>query len=55
MKHLHRQRDTLFPGGPGKTWSPETFTSLMDDLEERVFGELPDDMGEARPGCLLRH
>jgi glyoxylase-like metal-dependent hydrolase (beta-lactamase superfamily II) len=34
--------DSLFPGGPGKTWSPEDFTSLMDDLEARVFGELPD-------------
>jgi glyoxylase-like metal-dependent hydrolase (beta-lactamase superfamily II) len=35
--------DSLFPGGPGKTRSPEDFTSLMDDLEERVFGTLPDD------------
>lgn len=35
--------DSLFPGGPGKTGSPEDFTSLMDDLEERVFGTLPDD------------
>lgn len=35
--------DSLFPGGPGKTWSPEDFTSLMDDLEERVFEQLPDD------------
>jgi glyoxylase-like metal-dependent hydrolase (beta-lactamase superfamily II) len=35
--------DSLFPGGPGKTWAPEDFTSLMDDLEERVFAELPDD------------
>ncbi len=35
--------DSLFPGGPGKTWSPEDFTSLMDDLEERVFDQLPDD------------
>ncbi|WP_181275384.1 MBL fold metallo-hydrolase [Brevibacterium oceani] len=35
--------DSLFPGGPGKTWSSEDFTSLMDDLEERVFTELPDD------------
>lgn len=41
--------------------SRETFTSLMDDLESRVFGELPDDtwfypghgddstLGEERP------
>ncbi len=35
--------DSLFPGGPGKTWSPEDFTSLMDDLESRVFGALPDE------------
>jgi glyoxylase-like metal-dependent hydrolase (beta-lactamase superfamily II) len=35
--------DSLFPGGPGKTGSPEDFTSLMDDLEQRVFGALPDD------------
>ena len=34
--------DSLFPGGPGKTNSPEDFTSLMNDLEERVFGPLPD-------------
>lgn len=53
--------DSLFPGGPGRTTSPENFTSLMDDLESRVFGELPDDtwiypghgddtvLGEERP------
>ncbi|HJA59853.1 MAG TPA: MBL fold metallo-hydrolase [Candidatus Brevibacterium intestinavium] len=35
--------DSLFPGGPGKTWSKADFTSLMDDLEERVFGQLADD------------
>ncbi len=35
--------DSLFPGGPGRTTSPADFTSLMDDLEERVFGPLPDD------------
>jgi glyoxylase-like metal-dependent hydrolase (beta-lactamase superfamily II) len=35
--------DSLFPGGPGRTTTPETFSSLMDDLEARVFGELPDD------------
>ncbi len=32
-----------FPGGVGKTWSPEDFTSLVDDVEERLFGALPDD------------
>jgi glyoxylase-like metal-dependent hydrolase (beta-lactamase superfamily II) len=36
--------DSLFPGGAGNTEKdPERFTSLMDDLEARVFGELPDD------------
>jgi glyoxylase-like metal-dependent hydrolase (beta-lactamase superfamily II) len=35
--------DSLFPGGPGRTGSPAAFTSLMDDLESRVFGVLPDD------------
>jgi glyoxylase-like metal-dependent hydrolase (beta-lactamase superfamily II) len=35
--------DSLFPGGPGKTLTPEAFSSLMDDLESRVFGPLPDD------------
>ncbi|WP_214368003.1 MBL fold metallo-hydrolase [Pseudonocardia sp. H11422] len=35
--------DSLFPGGPGKTAGPEEFTSLIGDLETRVFGELPDD------------
>jgi glyoxylase-like metal-dependent hydrolase (beta-lactamase superfamily II) len=34
--------DSLFPGGPGRTTSPADFTSLMDDLEERIFGPLPD-------------
>ncbi len=34
--------DSLFPGGPGKTTTPQNFTSLMDDLESRVFGPLPD-------------
>ncbi len=34
---------TAFPGGVGKTWSPEDFASLVDDVEERLFGTLPDD------------
>ena len=34
--------DSLFPGGPGRTTSPQDFRSLMDDLEERIF-PLPDD------------
>jgi glyoxylase-like metal-dependent hydrolase (beta-lactamase superfamily II) len=35
--------DSLFPGGVGKTGSPTDFTSLMDDVEERVFDLLPDE------------
>jgi glyoxylase-like metal-dependent hydrolase (beta-lactamase superfamily II) len=35
--------DSLFPGGPGKTTGPENFTSLMDDLEAKVFDQLPDE------------
>jgi glyoxylase-like metal-dependent hydrolase (beta-lactamase superfamily II) len=34
--------DSLFPGGVGRTTSPEDFTSLLDDVEARVFGILPD-------------
>jgi glyoxylase-like metal-dependent hydrolase (beta-lactamase superfamily II) len=35
--------DSLFPGGVGKTGSPADFTSLIDDVEQRVFDTLPDD------------
>ncbi|MFC5287981.1 MBL fold metallo-hydrolase [Actinokineospora guangxiensis] len=35
--------DSLFPGGVGRTGSPEDFASLLDDVEERLFGALPDD------------
>lgn len=34
--------DSLFPGGPGRTQSPENFATLMDDLTDRVFDRLPD-------------
>jgi glyoxylase-like metal-dependent hydrolase (beta-lactamase superfamily II) len=35
--------DSLFPGGPGNTQhDPQRFGQLMTDLEDRVFGELPD-------------
>jgi glyoxylase-like metal-dependent hydrolase (beta-lactamase superfamily II) len=33
----------LFPGGPGKTTTPENFTSLMNDLESKIFGRFDDD------------
>jgi glyoxylase-like metal-dependent hydrolase (beta-lactamase superfamily II) len=35
--------DSLFPGGPGKTHFEEDFTSLMDDLEQKVFAAFGDD------------
>ena len=35
--------DCLFPGGPGRTTTPEAFNSLISGLEERVFGRLPDE------------
>ncbi len=36
--------DCLFPGGPGNTRGDKAnFTSLMDGLEEKVFGRLPDE------------
>jgi glyoxylase-like metal-dependent hydrolase (beta-lactamase superfamily II) len=35
--------DSLFPGGPGNTQKDaQRFDSLMTDLEQRVFGVLPD-------------
>jgi glyoxylase-like metal-dependent hydrolase (beta-lactamase superfamily II) len=53
--------DALFPGGCGKTETPRDFTSLMNDVEARVFAVLPDEtwfypghgndstLGEQRP------
>jgi glyoxylase-like metal-dependent hydrolase (beta-lactamase superfamily II) len=35
--------DCLFPGGPGRTDSTTDFGSLMDGLEAKVFGVLPDE------------
>ncbi|HEY8372021.1 MAG TPA: MBL fold metallo-hydrolase [Pseudonocardiaceae bacterium] len=35
--------DSLFPGGVGKTTSPENFRSLIDDVESRIFDVLPDE------------
>ena len=34
--------DSLFPGGVGKTNSPQDFTSLLTDVIERLFTPLPD-------------
>ena len=35
--------DSLFPGGVGKTSGPEAFTSLLDDVQRKIFDRLPDD------------
>ncbi len=35
--------DSLFPGGVGKTAGPAEFTTLLDDVEERIFAVYPDD------------
>ncbi len=36
--------DSLFPGGVGNTQKDaKRFASLIDDVEERLFGSLPDD------------
>lgn len=35
--------DSLFPGGVGKTWSSEDFSSLIDDVESRLFADYDDD------------
>ncbi|MGN6599091.1 MAG: MBL fold metallo-hydrolase [Actinomycetales bacterium] len=34
--------DSLFPGGVGRTWSPEDFRSLVDDVESKLFDRFPD-------------
>jgi glyoxylase-like metal-dependent hydrolase (beta-lactamase superfamily II) len=35
--------DCLFPGGPGRTNPGDEFNSLMDGLEEKLFGPLSDE------------
>jgi glyoxylase-like metal-dependent hydrolase (beta-lactamase superfamily II) len=35
--------DSLFPGGVGKTSGPDTFATLVDDVEHKLFDRLPDD------------
>ena len=40
-KHLF-SGDTLFPGGPGKTRSPEAFRQLVDSITRKLL-VLPDD------------
>ena len=40
-KHLF-SGDTLFPGGPGKSRSPEAFTQLLNSIQSKLL-TLPDD------------
>jgi glyoxylase-like metal-dependent hydrolase (beta-lactamase superfamily II) len=42
MTHLFTG-DSLFPGGPGRTTTPEDFSSLMNDLESKIFDRFGDD------------
>ncbi|MCE5290063.1 MAG: MBL fold metallo-hydrolase [Nocardiaceae bacterium] len=35
--------DSLFHGGPGRTILQDDFSSLMNDLEEKIFARFPDD------------
>ena len=36
-------RDTIFPGGPGKTGTPDDFKKIIDSLEQKIFS-LPGDV-----------
>jgi len=40
--------DTIFPGGPGKTWSPADFKQIVESLKTKIF-ILPDET-EVFPG-----
>ena len=40
---VHGCGDSPFPGGVGKTRSAESFTSLLNDVSNRLFDALPDD------------
>ena len=47
--HHWAPRARAFPGGPGKTNSPENFTTLMNDLESKIFDRF-DDATVVHPG-----
>ena len=40
--------DTLFPGGPGKTWSPADFAQIVKSITEKIF--TLDDSTQVYPG-----
>ncbi|MTB86959.1 MBL fold metallo-hydrolase [Aeromicrobium senzhongii] len=35
--------DSLFPGGVGRTWSPDDFIRLVNDVETKIFDRFDDD------------
>lgn len=35
--------DSLFPGGVGRTWSPDDFIRLLDEVETKIFARFDDD------------
>ena len=35
--------DSLFPGGVGKTDTPDKFNSLLNDVESKLFARFGDD------------
>ena len=35
--------DSLFPGGVGKTWSKDDFSTLVEDVSTKLFDRLPDE------------
>ena len=35
--------DCLFPGGVGRTWSPEDFDTLYDGVRNKIFGHFDDE------------
>lgn len=35
--------DSLFPGGVGRTTTPESFASLFGDVQDKLFDRLPDE------------
>jgi glyoxylase-like metal-dependent hydrolase (beta-lactamase superfamily II) len=34
--------DTIFPGGPGKTWTPSDFEKIIESIKNKIF-VLPED------------
>ena len=48
--------DSLFPGGTGRTTTPEAFRSLIRDVEELIFDAFPDNTvvwpGHGKPTTL---